>query len=534
MLEKRALNAAMISLSIFSVIWSILILLAAVYCEEISYEIANGFFGRIPSDVRTLLIACGEMVLNLVFAVSAGIFLAECYRRNFLPIKKWMAYLISFGSLIVPIPGLFFIALGIPCFKTAKKSPKWLWLAVISAVIAMPAAGKLVDNTTLSHILFYGMAVLYVLMLFLLNSLAEEKVSRKIWYIVIGFSTLSVAVWGIILGYRIHLQTQISKLEAAFKANGIPCSREEFDWYLARGKTYNVDTAGFLAVLKKIKEKNDKKEDFSGYMADFEKYSSENHLLEEENFRRPLFNRTHPYFSVFTEISDWYSLRMRSAKNAEELIGLFLLSNRLIKFLSDSDVAVLIGSRIIKANLQAFAGNAGRFQLTETQKTMALNELQRLEKEQHFLYSRAALYLPMLVMDLADSIACGEPVDMEGWNFLKMHPVAGAPFICFILKSKLYARGYVDLITRKYNVYQDHDRLPKERFLPSEKVFRKNLLAAMAIVPDVHETLLIRKKYEVIRLIRSLAGRISGKPQTDPFTGKEIRESIGQSGNKGE
>ena len=53
---------------------------------------------------------------------------------------------------------------------------------------------------------------------------------------------------------------------------------------------------------------------------------------------------------------------------------------------------------------------------------------------------------------------------------------------------------------------------------------KKIILAAMAIDPDVHETLLIRKKYEVIRLIRSLAGRISGKPQTDPFTGKEIRE----------
>ena len=218
MTEKRALNTAMIALALYGVIANVLILLATFGCEEISHAVSERGIVGFVSDPRIFLPMTAAALVSIVFAVAAGIFLAECYRRSFPALAKWAAYFIAFGSLAAPVPFTFSIALGIPCFKSAKKSAKWLWLAYMLLAVALPVAPALVGNAVLSHLLFYDLVGVYLLMLFVLDSLAAEKVGRGVRGAVIGLSAISVAIWGVIVGYELHLRMEVAKMEAESNA----------------------------------------------------------------------------------------------------------------------------------------------------------------------------------------------------------------------------------------------------------------------------------------------------------------------------
>ena len=520
MSEKRALNTMLIALAVCGVTLNVQTLLAAIRCEKISHEFSESGIGGIVPDLIPVI---AVVLAFLVFAVAAGIFLAECYRRSFPAMPKWAAYLIAFGSIAVPIRVTFYAALGIPCFKSAKKSPKWLWAALMALVIVEPFAVRRVDNTVSSHLLFYDLAGLYLLMLLLPASLAAEKVGRRTRNTVIGLSALSVAVWIALVGYEFHLERKVEEMTAAFRAAGIPMCRAEFDRYLAEGKVDNADTAKFAAVLEKIRERNDDKKDFAEFIPEFEKYSATDHLLGKANFGLPLFDRLSPYLYTLQRVSEYYDQKMGEAETADELLAVFRRGNRLNKFFFENDLALVGLRNAMKARLDAFTRNAKRFSFTEAQKTTVLAELQRLETEQHILFSRAARYFPMMLFDVVDAVARGGSAETHGSDFFRMHPITGAPFRVFALKTELHGRGYAELIARKYDVRKDFYQLPKKKFLPGESVYGKNPAAAMAI-SDSHETRFLGMKYEVIAKLRTLAAAFSARPQTDPFTGKTLEK----------
>lgn len=509
MAEKRALNTAMISLALYGVIVNMQILLATFGCEEISCEISQRGIGGFVSDPRIFLPMTAAALVGLVFAAAAGIFLAECYRRSFPAMAKGAAYLIAFGSLAAPVPFTFTIALGIPCFRSAKKSTKWLWLAYMLLTVALPVATASVSNAVRSHLLFYDLVGVYLLMLFVLDSLAAEKVGRGVRGTVIGLSALSVAIWGVIVGSELRLRMQLAGMEASFRAAGIPVCRAEFDRYLAEGKIDNADTAKFSAVLEKIRKRSENGKDFSEFIPELEKYSATDHLLGKANFGLPLQDRLYPHFQTLRRVSEYYDRKMNEAENADELIRTYLLSNRLNKFFFENDFALLRLLRTMKERLDAFAKNARRFSFTEAQKSVVLAELRRLETEQHLLFSRAGRYFPMILLDAVDFVAGDERTESHGNAFFRMHPVTGAPCRVFALKAKLHGRGYAELIARKYDLHRDFDQLPKEKFLPDESVYETNALAALAI-NDKHEMRILGMKYEMIAKIRALASEFSG------------------------
>ena len=508
MTEKRALNTAMIALALYGVIANVLILLATFGCEEISHAVSERGIVGFVSDPRIFLPMTAAALVSIVFAVAAGIFLAECYRRSFPALAKWAAYFIAFGSLAAPVPFTFSIALGIPCFKSAKKSVKWLWLAYMLLAVALPVAPALVGNAVLSHLLFYDLVGVYLLMLFVLDSLAAEKVGRGVRGAVIGLSAISVAIWGVIVGYELHLRMEVAKMEAAFRAAGIPVSRAEFDRYLAAGKVDNADTAKFAALLKKIRKRADDEKDFSEFIPELEKYSATDHLLEKANLGLPLHDRLYPHLQALRRVSEYYDRKMSEAETADELIRIFLLGNRLNKFFADRDFGAIIQVGITTARLDAFAKNAKRFSFTEAQKTVVLAELRRMETEQHRIFSRAARSFPMMLLDVVDFIARDESSKSHGNDFFRMHPVTGAPFRVFALRAKFYGRGYAELTTRKYDLHRDFDQLPQEKFLPDASVYRKNILAGSTIC-DMSETAYLARKYALIAKIRALAAEFS-------------------------
>jgi len=315
-------------------------------------------------------------------------------------------------------------------------------------------------------------------------------------------------------------------MEADFRSHGIPVGIREFDTHLASGKLDNADTAKFAGLLKKAGGLEKKGTDVSKFMEEFEKYSSDDHLLGKENFGRHLFDRSFGHYSAISTVSRIYKKRMDETKSADELIRQFQHWGRLSKFLGDDEAGAIRAANVEADRLKTFAVNVKRFALDGRQKALILSELRELENRLHAVYSRAAASLPMLLFDSIDAVAAGQTEETRGLDFFKMNPVIGAPFRNYALKSKLHGRGYIDLITRKINVRKDLCQLPEVSYLPEDRVCRGNMFVTLAM-HDLSPYL--DKKYRTIFLARCLAMIVSGEPQTDPFTGKRIVRKNGHS-----